>query len=96
MRICITVFVLLMGCQAKKAEPAQLILVPLSDTANQIDSLAHVKAKVLHFANLYVNDMNNKMNEDSMEYWSAVEKGMIERKDARKYLMDSVMRVQKN
>lgn len=86
---------ILMGCQQKKAEPDRVLPAPISELANNNDSLVKVKARVLHFANLYVNDMNNKMNEDSMEYWSAVEKGMLERNIARQYLLDSTNRMQK-
>jgi DNA-binding winged helix-turn-helix (wHTH) protein len=41
-----------------------------ADEKEAEDSLVFTKAQVLHFANLYVNNINDKMKKDSMEFWT--------------------------
>ena len=81
---------LVVGCSPKRAEPDRVLPALKSNLAIQYDSLKKVKEQVLKYANLYVNDINNKMKEDSMEYWSHVQQELLKKIAATKYSMDSL------
>ena len=84
-----------MGCHEQKPELVDNGLPKLnSQLATQTDSLEKVKVQVLKYANLYVSDINNKTKEDSMEYWSAVQKALLENIAASKYSIDSLRKQQ--
>ena len=91
--LCLTIFFLI-GCNAKKeATHDTLLPVLISQLKTSNDSLQTVKKQVLKFANLYINDMNNKSFEDSMEYWSGVQKKLLYEIAVTKYSIDSVQRL---
>jgi hypothetical protein len=56
----------------------------------QSDSLEKVKPLVLKFANLYVNNISTKSYEDSMEYWSRVQKALLDSITGTRYSIDSL------
>ena len=96
MRIGLRLFIIIgMGCHEQKPELVDNGLPKLnSQLATQTDSLEKVKVQVLKYANLYVSDINNKTKEDSMEYWSAVQKALLENIAASKYSIDSLRKQQ--
>lgn len=90
MRSCFLLLILFAGCQPKKAEPDKVLPGLQSRLSIQQDSLENVKVQVLKYANLYINDMNNKVKKDSMEFWSAVQKGLLEEIAVTKYSIDNM------
>ena len=90
MRYGLIFLLMAVGCSPKKAEPDRVLPGLKSNIAIQYDSLGKVKLQVLKYANLYVNDINNKMNEDSMEYWSQVQQELQSKIAATKYSIDSL------
>lgn len=54
------------------------------------DSLLFVRAQVLKFANLHINDINNKAKKDSMDYWSGIEAYWLKKIEAAKSSLDSL------
>jgi hypothetical protein len=95
MRFCFLLLILFSSCEPKKAEPDTVLPGFQSRLSIQNDSLEKVKVQVLKYANLYINDMNNKVKEDSMNYWSAVQKGLLEEIADTKFSIDSVKRQKK-
>ncbi|MEO7532184.1 MAG: hypothetical protein ABIS69_12255 [Sediminibacterium sp.] len=85
---------LFVGCHAKKEAVPDVFLPSLNNKlAIEYDSLEKIKPQVLRFANLYVNDMNKKLYEDSMEYWSRVQQGLLDRIAETKYSIDSLQQL---
>jgi hypothetical protein len=95
MRGRLLLLIIFMGCQPKKIVPDQVLPALQSRLQVQNDSLEKIKIQVLKYANLYINDMNNKVKEDSMNYWSAVQKTLLEDIVTTKYSIDSIGRVQR-
>lgn len=59
------------------------------------DSLVFVHAQVLKFANLHINDINNKAKEDSMKHWNLIEDNLLKKVAAAKFSLDSLRKVSK-
>lgn len=59
------------------------------------DSLVFVRAQVLKFANLPINDINKKAKEDSMEYWNIREAILLKKFEAAKFSLDSLRKESK-
>lgn len=92
----IAVVILFEACHAKReAVPDHSLFMLSSRLSIQYDSLEKVKPQVLKFANFYVNNMNTKSYEDSMEYWSGVQQQLLDGIAATKYSIDS-LRAQKH
>lgn len=90
MRYGLIFLMLVVGCSPKRAEPDGVLPILKSNLAIQYDSLKKVKEQVLKYANLYVNDINNIMKEDSMEYWNHVQQELLNKIAATKYSIDSL------
>jgi hypothetical protein len=95
MRIFLIALIVFASCNPNKVQPDTVLPVLQSQLIVQNDSLQKVKTLVLKYGNLYVNDINNKEKQDSMEYWSQVQKELLENIASTKYSIDSLEKIQK-
>jgi hypothetical protein len=92
---CLIVMFVMMGCHERMETKIDAILPLNNQLAIENDSLQKVKPLVLKYANLYINDMNNKEKKDLMEYWSSVQQRLHDRIAAIKFSIDSLERKRK-